>query len=119
VYNNDLEVFGIDFKKHFDAKTGRIQKAITNMLVEEIAETLGRLKIKTEPNQIFSKTDKLNVSACYAQNEMTIYALVSSSQFSLLYRVDLSGETIGINSIMFEQIITIKSAKCLLNVNDT
>lgn len=66
---------------------------------------------------MFTYKDTLTISACYIAKDKTIYALVSSTQFALLYRVDLSYEYTRGTSLMFEQIITIRSATSLHEVS--
>jgi len=91
---------------------------MTNVFVENVGQLVARLNVFTQHMSVFNEGDNLTVSAAYMASEQTIFVLVSSSAFSLLYRV-LMSQTKKINmALTFEQIVTIKSANSLYIVNN-
>jgi len=83
---------------------------MSDVQAEDVGKIIARLKVFTEPISVFTDEDNLTVSACHIKGDKVIYVLVSSTQFSLLYRVDMTIRAKQNMEITFEQIVTIKSA---------
>jgi hypothetical protein len=90
---------------------------MTNVTVDDVGEIIARLKVFTEHMSVFNEEDNLTVSAAYMASEQTIFVLISSTAFSLLYRVMMTNTKKVNMALTFEQIITIKSANSLHIVN--
>jgi hypothetical protein len=87
------------------------------MTVQDVSEVVGRLEVFTKPVSVFTLEDQLWVSACYDHDNSQLYALVSSNNISLLYRVNFQ-QVKNVNmECRFMQIITIKSARQLFSAN--
>lgn len=71
--------------------------------VEQVTtEPLARLKVFETPNSVFTEEDNLQVCACFVREENLIYALVSSLNFSLLYRIDGGAKPKENRAVTFE-----------------
>lgn len=114
--NEEYDVFSISLKKNFNAQLKK-KPVMTNVSVDDVGQQVARLKVFTQPMSVFTEEDNLTVSACYYAAEQTIFVLISSTAFSLLYRVDIAGNKKTNMALSFEQIVTIKSATSLHVVN--
>jgi len=60
------------------------------MTVQDIAKIIGRFEVFTTPISIFTRKDTLKTASCYDAENQMIYALVSSPNLSLLYKINLN-----------------------------
>ena len=113
---DEFEVYSFSLKKYLDPYVLKKPKYI-EMSVQDVSEVVGRLEVFTKPVSVFTLEDQLWVSACYDHDNSQLYALVSSNNISLLYRVNFQ-QVKNINmECRFMQIITIKSARQLFSAN--
>lgn len=113
---DEFEVFSFSLKKYLDPYVLKKPKYV-EMTVQDVSEIVGRLEVFTKPISVFSYEDQLWVSACYDHDNSQLYALVSSTNLSLLYRVNFQ-QVKNLNmECRFQQIITIKSARQLFAAN--
>lgn len=65
----------------------------------------------TEPISVITLDDEIAISATFNGDSNTVFACVSNTAMSLLFRVDMTISPKLNMGLKFEQIITIKSAK--------
>jgi hypothetical protein len=105
-------------RKNIDIKV-RKKPLMVNMEVQEVAEVVARFNVFTSPLSVFTESDVLTVSPCYAPNQEHVFVLICNSQFGLVYFAEIGNIKRENMAIDFEQIITIKQAKELVKINKT
>jgi len=115
---DEFEVYSFSMRKYLDKFVNKKPKYIEKT-VQEVSEVVGRLEVFTKPISVFTREDHLWVSSIFIREgeKSYLYALVSSTNLSLLYKMNMS-QVKNLNmECRFQQIITIKSARQLYAAN--
>ena len=113
---DEFEVFQFSLKKYLDPYVNKKPKYI-EMSVQDVSEVVGRLEVFTKPISVFTREDQLWASTCYDHENQQLYVLVSSTNLSLLYRVNLLLVKNLNMECRFQQIISLKSVRSLFMAN--